>query len=560
MNFKSLKILFFPLFKLQLFEKILFLIILLFTFFLIIFDILTISLISVVFFDKALTSNFLILERIISFTLNAFDHNNKIYLLVILLISRNFVFFTQEFVLKSFVHRKYSKYATLLLGKYLNSDMKMFLKYDNSFYLKNITKETFYAFCGILYSCILLISEIFYLLIISLFLFSIIPSDQILPILSFLSLSGIIFFIMIFKMSKIGFKKLENENKLFQDVNDSLLAYIELNIFKKVSYFLDIFFKNISNFSNTLVYQGIFNISPKIILESILAIGLLFIFSSNTNLYEDINVFIAIGYIIYRFIPALSKCVASLQTFSFHYSTNKLLEDHFTKYTRDEKEYLNIKDEDIKELIISNGSFQYDKNKKNLFNKIDLKFKKGTISGLYGESGSGKSTLLNLLTGLLQFDSGEIIVNGKSYQNKKINWQNKLTYMSQNPFIINASLSETLFLSKSYTDSEKKKAIEYLKQFNLSHLIKYFDDKNVSLRNILSGGEKQRLSFIRCLLMDPEIMLLDEPTSALDENNEIIFINHLNFIKKNKIIIMSTHKKYFQNKFDNMVDISNETN
>lgn len=560
MNFKSLKTLFFPLFKLQFFEKILFLIILLFTFFLIIFDILTISLISVVFFDKALTSNFLILERIISFTLNAFDQNNKIYLLVILLISRNFVFFTQEFVLKSFVHRKYSKYATLLLGKYLNSDMKMFLKYDNSFYLKNITKETFYAFCGILYSCILLISEIFYLLIISLFLFSIIPSDQILPILSFLSLSGIIFFIMIFKMSKIGFKKLENENKLFQDVNDSLLAYIELNIFKKVSYFLDIFFKNISNFSNTLVYQGIFNISPKIILESILAIGLLFIFSSNTNLYEDINVFIAIGYIIYRFIPALSKCVASLQTFSFHYSTNKLLEDHFTKYTRDEKEYLNIEDEDIKELIISNGSFQYDKNKKNLFNKIDLKFKKGTISGLYGESGSGKSTLLNLLTGLLQFDSGEIIVNGKSYQNKKINWQNKLTYMSQNPFIINASLSETLFLSKSYTDDEKKKAIEYLKQFNLSHLIKYFDDKNVSLRNILSGGEKQRLSFIRCLLIDPEIMLLDEPTSALDENNEIIFINHLNFIKKNKIIIMSTHKKYFQSKFDNMIDIGNETN
>ena len=190
------------------------------TCFLIIFDILTISLISIIFFDKSLSLNNLILENFINFFTNLFDENNKIYLLVSSLVLRNFIFFIQEFILKYFVHNKYSKYATLLLGKYLNSDMQMFLKYDNSFYLKNITKETFYAFCGILYSSILLISFIFYLTIVSIFLFSIIPlQDQILSILSFLLISGFIFFFMILKMSKIGLKKLENENKLFQDVN-----------------------------------------------------------------------------------------------------------------------------------------------------------------------------------------------------------------------------------------------------------------------------------------------------------------------------------------------------
>ena len=356
-------------------------------------------------------------------------------------------------------------------------------------------------------------------------------------------------------MSKIGLKKLENENKLFQDVNDSLLAYIELNIFQKVNYFLNIFFQNISKFSQSLVYQGMFNISPKIILESILAIGLLLLFSSNTNLYTDMNIFVAIGYIIYRFIPALARCVASLQTFSFHYSTNKLLEEHFSIYKRDEKKYLDIKDQKINKIEIIDGFFQYDKNKDFLINDFNIKFNKGTITGLYGESGSGKSTLLNLLTGLQQFDKGEIIINDISYENKKINWLNKLTYMSQNPLIINSSLSETLFLSKTYNDDEKIRAISYLKKFNLEHLIKYFDSKNISLRNILSGGEKQRLSFIRCLLLDPQIMLLDEPTSALDEKNEKILLDYLISIKKEKIIIMSTHKNYFKDKFDKMINI-----
>ena len=99
MNFKLIKTLFFPLLKLELFEKILFFLILLLTCFLIIFDILTISLISIIFFDKSLSSNNLILENFINFFTNLFDQNNKIYLLVSSLVLRNFIFFIQEFIL-----------------------------------------------------------------------------------------------------------------------------------------------------------------------------------------------------------------------------------------------------------------------------------------------------------------------------------------------------------------------------------------------------------------------------------------------------------------------------
>ena len=71
---------------------------------------------------------------------------------------------------------------------------------------------------------------------------------------------------------------------------------------------------------------------------------------------------------------------------------------------------------------------------------------------------------------------------------------------------------------------------------------------------MLSGGEKQRLSLIRTILLSKEIMLLDEPTSSLDKKNENIILKELKRIKQNKIIILSTHKQNLKDYFDEFIE------
>ena len=122
--------------------------------------------------------------------------------------------------------------------------------------------------------------------------------------------------------------------------------------------------------------------------------------------------------------------------------------------------------------------------------------------------------------------------------------------MSQYSYIANHSLTETLFLKSQITEEENKKAIDYLKKFNLNHLVPLIGKTNLSLRSTLSGGEKQRLSFIRCVILNPQVLFLDEPTSSLDEQNEILLINEILSIKKNKIVFFSTHKEYLKKYFD----------
>lgn len=556
MNFQIIKTLLFPLLKLDFKEKLIFLLIICFTFLLILFDILSVTLIAAIFIGETTSTSIEFITNFLNIIFDKFAGYDEIIILVFALIGRNIVFLLQEYILKSFVHQKYSKYATLLLGKYLNSEMSKFLENDTSFYLKNVTRETFYAFCGILYASISFISELIYLFLISIFLLTIISFNEFLIFLGFLILSGIIFLFMIKRIAKIGKSKLDYENKLFQDVNDTLLSFTELNVFKKVDYFLNIFSKNVHTYSKRLVIQAIFNISPKLILETLLALGLLVLYFNKFDFTQELNILITVGYVIYRFIPALSKCVSSLQTFSFSFATNELLERHFNYFKKNTKNNTDVNHQEIEEITIKNGKFKYKSTEENIITNFNATFKRGQITGIFGKSGTGKTTILNIITGLQQLNEGEIVINNVSYKDKILNWSDKMTYMAQNPFIINSSLSETLFLSKTYDESQKKMAIDYLINFNLKHLVKYFDADDISLRNILSGGEKQRISFIRCLLKNPQIMLLDEPTSSLDDENENLIIDYLKNIRDKKIIILSTHKQYLKKKLDQILIIN----
>ena len=69
----------------------------------------------------------------------------------------------------------------------------------------------------------------------------------------------------------------------------------------------------------------------------------------------------------------------------------------------------------------------------------------------------------------------------------------------------------------------------------------------------MSGGEKQRVNFIRAIRNNPDIILLDEPTSFLDKVNERKVLSYLNKIKKNKIIIVSSHKQSHKKIFDKLI-------
>ncbi len=190
--------------------------------------------------------------------------------------------------------------------------------------------------------------------------------------------------------------------------------------------------------------------------------------------------------------------------------------------------------------------------KEELLKDISLNFSQKEFVYILGPSGSGKTTLLNIIGGLDQADSGELIINGistKNYRDK--DWDNyrnhHIGFIFQNYQLIN-HLSvykniELALIIKGLSKKERKnRVLDIIKKVGLDKL-------TFKKPNFLSGGERQRVAIARALVNDPDIILCDEPTGALDSKNSEIIMNLIKEIAKDKLVIMVTHNDYLASKY-----------
>ncbi len=152
---------------------------------------------------------------------------------------------------------------------------------------------------------------------------------------------------------------------------------------------------------------------------------------------------------------------------------------------------------------------------------------------LFGESGSGKTTFLNILAGFLPFDSGIITLNGKSFENQVTHdgAENGFDYITQDSYF--ADFLSVIDNMRLVCESDEK-ILNTLDLFGLR-------EKTAQTPATLSGGEKQRLAIARALLGGKKVLLLDEPTASLDKANKISVFELLSKLKKDMLIICSSH-------------------
>lgn len=185
-------------------------------------------------------------------------------------------------------------------------------------------------------------------------------------------------------------------------------------------------------------------------------------------------------------------------------------------------------------------------------NDISVSFRKKEFVAILGTSGSGKTTCLNIIGGLDRYDSGDLIIKGKStkefkdkdwdaYRNNSVGFvfqsYNLIMHLS---IVANVELGMTL--SGVSSEEKHKRAVEVLEKVGLKdHLHKK--------PNQLSGGQMQRVAIARALANDPEILLCDEPTGALDTTTSVQIMDLIQELAKERLVIMVTHNPELANQY-----------
>lgn len=176
----------------------------------------------------------------------------------------------------------------------------------------------------------------------------------------------------------------------------------------------------------------------------------------------------------------------------------------------------------------------------NVLKGVDAEVKEGEVYGFIGHNGAGKSTTMNILAGLISFDKGRCLINGKSIQNRSDRANNDIGYLPEEPkFYPYMNAREYLeFIGSMRGDSKRQIGDKTEKMLDMVKLSK-------AAKRAIGGysrGMKQRLGIAVAMYNDPKLLLLDEPSSALDPEGRIDVVEIISELKsQGKTIFLSTH-------------------
>ena len=320
------------------------------------------------------------------------------------------------------------------------------------------------------------------------------------------------------------------------------------------SRYIDRFIKYDEEFNRNNSVSSIIGLLPRYILETvtfggIVLVMVLFIIAgqSGQSMIPILSLYALAGY---RLMPALQQIYVGFTQIKYNTPALDILIDDFKELidnpkTKDKNSFIDIKFNNVIEL--QSIHYKYPKFDQYILCDLDLKIFHNTTVGFVGPSGCGKTTLVDVLLGLLDFESGNYLVDSKKIDHDNLSiWQKNFGYVSQDIYLADDSIAHNIAFSIPHDEIDQNQVIKNAKLANIDEFVEslpegyntYVGDRGVRL----SGGQKQRIGIARALYFNPDILVLDEATSALDGSTENVIMDALHNLSHNKTIIIIAHR------------------
>lgn len=293
---------------------------------------------------------------------------------------------------------------------------------------------------------------------------------------------------------------------------------------------------------------------PRALIETALVMIIVIIFMlallSGQGLESVAGTLGAFAYVGLRLVTSLRIVADRLNTLRF--GTAVLDDLHADQARLDEAEQVDLArrahaDEDFRDRVEVRGvSFAYHQQAPWALQDVDVVIRRGEFVGICGPTGGGKSTLVDLLVGLLEPTTGEVLVDGQNLRGRRPWWHAQLGVVSQSVFLIDDTLRANIAFGRLDQDVDEAAVQRAVERAQLRDVIDQLPeglDTVVGERGIrLSGGQRQRVAIARALYREPSVMVFDEGTSALDSATEAALVAALDDLKEGRTLIAVAHR------------------
>ena len=452
-----------------------------------------------------------------------------------------------------------SKLASELLSRYINQQRINLLENSQQEFMMAATRGVYALGIGVLSSTIIIISDLALFIVLGTALFIVDQGLAISSIVFYLALGLILHFGLSKRARNLGKTEIALTALSNERISESLNGYRDF-VVRDARRWQILRFSNIRNdLANVHSSTAFTPLISKYVLEISVVIGAVafsayqFILKDASAAVGSLSVFLAAGIRIAPAILRIQQSALQIKNSGGIASlTLKLFGDLPVSLSQQELASNRSNGTFVPQIEIKNANFKFPNAPKETLSGLSITISEGDKVGIYGKSGSGKSTLVDVMLGVLQLDSGDVLLSGTTPSNAISTWPGKIGYVPQEIFILNATILENIVFGHNTSENVEKEIIEQeitsmLRKVKLLEFVESLSEgihSKIGDKGIgLSGGQKQRIGIARALFTNPSLLIMDEATSALDEGTSLDVMDVLNSLSNSVTLIMISHDK-----------------
>ncbi len=472
------------------------------------------------------------------------------------------------YALNHFASLQRHYFASRLLKIYLQQNYDFFIQRNSSTLIKNILSEVDQLMAAMIIPALNLIS---YGVVLLAMIGILLVYDPLMAVSTAGVLGGFyfsIYWLVRKKLDQIGGSFTDANSKRYQSCQEALGGIKDVIINDAKQGYLDIFDQYSRIFSRHIATRDTLGQIPLYIIETVgygcLIILAIILVMSGKNVSHILPVLGLYGFAAYRMLPAAQIMYRSITQIKFAQQAFSVLEPEFSlEHREDDSPSPSSAIQFQKEIRIEDLSFAYpNRLDKPVLQDFNLTIGKNHSIGIIGKSGSGKSTLMDIMLGLLQPQSGRILVDGVELGlDHWSSWRKIVGYVPQHIYLADKTVAENIAFGVA-TDKIDMHAVRFAAQqaqidsFITQQLSQGYDTLVGERGVMLSGGQRQRIGIARALYRNPQILFMDEATSALDMETEAAVNEAIQNLSGQKTMVIIAHRESAVSKCDRILQLA----
>ena len=479
-------------------------------------------------------------------------------LIAIFAVKNIFLFFQQKVQLK-FVYTNQFATSRRMMINFMERPYEYYLNADTSVIQRSITSDVNNMY-GLILSLLQLVSEgIVFVCLIAVSLVSDVMMSITVALLLVVVLA-IIKWVLKPIMRKAGEENQDYYSGLYKWIDQSVMGIKEIKIANKENYFINEYAKCGEGYVNAVQRYNLYNATPRLLIETVALAGMIFYMMiqllSGVQVTAILPQLTLLALVAMRLIPCANRINNHLTSISYFEPFFMGVSDNLQEEIRDESIDYNAasyqKKVEVQKLEIRHNIqlkdivYKYPNTETLIFDRANMEIPIGKSVGIVGTSGAGKTTIVDILLGLLQIQSGEILVDGVEVREHYQSFLKDIGYIPQTIFMIDSTIRKNVAFGVADEDIDDAKVWRALQEAQLDEFVRGLPDgldTSIGERGIrISGGQRQRIGIARALFEDPEVLVLDEATSALDNETEAAIMESINMLHGKKTLIIIAHR------------------